>query len=624
VPRTLCQGLNTQSFDRTAGYTHDVRHETDTQFPWREFFKLLLPDVWFLLGAVVSAFAVALINVEIPLLLGGLVNVLAKYASQDSSCNFLQDVRLPAVKLISMYSVQGALTFVYISLLSSMAERLAARLRERLFEAVIVQDIAFFDANKTGEIVNRLTTDIQDFKSSLKLCISQGLKSSTQTLGCILSMSVVSPKLTLVMSAVVIAIIGVGSLMGSGLRVLSRKAQAQIAKSTAVADEALGNVRTVRAFAMEPTEIKLFAREVEKSSNLNQLLGLGIGVFQGLSNIALNGLVLGSLYVGGYLMSQGEVTAGDLMAFMVATQTIQRSLGQMSMLFGQVIRGLTAGSRVFEYMLLRPEIAVTGGKIIPYHTLTGSVEFQSVNFSYPTRPDQQVLKDFSLKVPGGRMVALVGLSGNGKSTVAALLERFYDVSSGRITLDGQDIKTLDPSWLRGRVIGFINQEPVLFATTVMENIRYGRPDATDTEVIEAAKLANADGFITTFPNGYKTVLGERGVTVSGGQKQRIAIARALLKNPTILILDEATSALDAESERVVQDALDHIVKGRTVLVIAHRLSTVRDADVIAVVSGGQIVEMGTHSQLKRQRGFYWQLIRNQEQLNEGFAARIFN
>ncbi|XP_022257586.1 ATP-binding cassette sub-family B member 8, mitochondrial-like isoform X2 [Limulus polyphemus] len=213
------------------------------------------------------------------------------------------------------------------------------------------------------------------------------------------------------------------------------------------------------------------------------------------------------------------------------------------------------------------------------------------------------------------MVALCGPSGGGKSTVAALLERFYDVDSGSITLDGKNLDQLDPKWLRGHVLGFINQEPVLFATTVMENIRYGRPDATDSEVVEAAKLANADEFICSFPNGYNTVVGERGVTVSGGQKQRIAIARALLKNPTVIILDEATSALDSESEKVVQEALDRVTKGRTVLVIAHRLSTIQNADIIAVLAGGLVAEVGTHKSLKKHRGLYWDLIR-QQQLEE--------
>lgn len=379
-----------------------------------------------------------------------------------------------------------------------------------------------------------------------------------------------------------------------------------------MADEALGNVRTVRAFAMETKENEIFSQQVELSKKMNINLGLGIGAFQGLSNVALNGIVLGTLFAGGYLMSGGEITAGDLMSFLVASQTIERSLAQMSFLFGNVVKGMSAGARAFEFINNEPKIPIKGGKIIPYYAMYGDVEFEHVNFSYPTRAGQKVLKDFSLKVPRGTVVALVGLSGGGKSTVAALLERFYDIDEGKISIDGVSLKELDPTWLRGKAIGFINQEPVLFATSVMENIRYGRPDATDVEVIEAASMANADGFIRSFPEGYDTVLGERGVTVSGGQKQRIAIARALIKNPSILVLDEATSALDAESEQIVQAALDNVVKGRTVLIIAHRLSTIRDADIIAVVSNGQIVEQGSHDELRKKKGLYWELIRKQE------------
>ncbi|XP_078334780.1 mitochondrial potassium channel ATP-binding subunit-like [Crassostrea virginica] len=584
---------------------------SNSKFDWKQFFQMLLPEIWYLLAAVIAAVAAALVNIKVPLLLGDLVNVVSNL-SKDTATDFINNIKTPAIKLMMFYGVQGLLTFVYISLLSTVGENVAARMRIKLFDSLLCQDVQFFDTHKTGELVDRLTSDIQDFKSSFKLCISQGLKAVTQTVGCVFTLYAISPKLTMLMVTVIPAIIGVGTLMGSGLRALSKAAQDQVAKSTAVADEALGNVRTVRAFAMETKENELYSQQVELSKKMNINLGLGIGAFQGLANVALNGIVLGTLFAGGHLMSGGEINAGDLMSFLVASQTIERSLAQMSFLFGNVVKGMSAGARAFEFINHQPKIPIRGGKIIPYYAMYGDVEFEHVSFSYPTRAEQKVLKDFSLKIPRGSVVALVGLSGGGKSTVAALLERFYDIDDGKITIDGVSLKELDPTWLRGKAIGFINQEPVLFATSVMENIRYGRPDATDVEVIEAASMANADGFIRSFPEGYDTVLGERGVTVSGGQKQRIAIARALIKNPSILVLDEATSALDAESEQIVQAALDNVVKGRTVLIIAHRLSTIRDADIIAVVSNGQIVEQGTHDALRKRKGLYWELIRKQE------------
>ncbi|XP_063142299.1 mitochondrial potassium channel ATP-binding subunit isoform X3 [Rattus norvegicus] len=492
-----------------------------------------------------------------------------------------------------------------------MGERMAMDMRKALFSSLLRQDIAFFDAKKTGQLVSRLTTDVQEFKSSFKLVISQGLRSSTQVIGSLMTLSILSPRLTLMLAVVTPALMGVGTLMGSGLRKLSRQCQEQIARATGVADEALGSVRTVRAFAMEKREEERYQAELESCCCKAEELGRGIALFQGLSNIAFNCMVLGTLFIGGSLVAGQQLKGGDLMSFLVASQTVQRSMASLSVLFGQVVRGLSAGARVFEYMSLSPVIPLTGGYSIPSKDLRGSITFQNVSFSYPCRPGFNVLKNFTLKLPPGKIVALVGQSGGGKTTVASLLERFYDPTAGVVTLDGHDLRTLDPSWLRGQVIGFISQEPVLFATTIMENIRFGKLDASDEEVYTAARKANAHEFISSFPDGYSTVVGERGTTLSGGQKQRLAIARALIKRPTVLILDEATSALDAESERIVQEALDRASAGRTVLVIAHRLSTVRAAHSIIVMANGQVCEAGTHEELLQKGGLYAELIRRQ-------------
>ncbi|KAM4552784.1 mitochondrial potassium channel ATP-binding subunit [Odontesthes bonariensis] len=580
------------------------------EFKWHILWEFIKPQLFELTCAVVLAFGAAILNIQIPLMLGDLVNVVARYLREHTG-TYVSEIRGPALKLLGMYGIQGLLTSGYIILLSRVGERVAADMRKTLFASLLRQDVAFFDANKTGQLVNRLTADIQEFKSSFKLVISQGLRSITQTVGCFASLYVISPKLTGLTVLVLPCLVGAGALVGSVLRKLSRLAQEQVAKATAVADEALGNVRTVKAFAMEERELQLYAYEVDKSCEMNENLGSGIAIFQGLSNVALNCIVLGTIFAGGTLISSNEMSPGDLMSFLVASQTVQRSLASISILFGQMVRGISSGARVFEYLSLQPTIPLSGGGRIPYHSLMGRVDFKNISFSYPTRPGQEVLKKFTLTLPPCKTIAIVGESGGGKSTVASLLERFYDPTGGVIMLDGLDIRTLDLSWLRGNVIGFINQEPVLFGSSIMENIRFGKPDATDAQVMDAAKQANADRFITSFPDGYNTTVGERGVTLSGGQKQRIAIARALIKNPNILVLDEATSALDAESERVVQEALDRATRGRTVLIIAHRLSTIQGADLICVMSNGRIVEAGTHLELLSKGGLYSDLIRRQ-------------
>lgn len=597
-------------FNNNQPFLLEKKPKQEPEFNWTEFWKFLRPQLLSLLAAIVLAFGTAILNIQIPLMLGDLVNVVARFTREHTG-NYLNEVKGPAMKLLGLYGLQGILTCGYITLLSRVGERVAADLRKSLFIALLRQDVAFFDANKTGQLVNRLTTDIQEFKSSFKLVISQGLRSITQTAGCLVSIYLISPKLTGLILVVLPTLVAAGALIGSVLRRLSRKAQEQVAKATGVADEALGNVRTVRAFAMEDREAHLYSLEVEKSSNINEALGVGIAIFQGLSNLALNCIVMGTIFAGGYLVAGEQLSAGDLMSFLVASQTVQRSMANVSILFGQIVRGMSAGARVFEYMTLESTIPLKGGGTIPYHSLIGHVQFKDISFSYPTRPGHNVLKNFNLDLPPCKTVAIVGHSGGGKSTVAALLERFYDPCCGVVTLDGHDIRTLDPSWLRRNVIGFINQEPVLFGTSIMENIRFGNPDVTDDKVYAAAKQANAHNFICSFPDGYKTVVGERGVTLSGGQKQRIAIARALIKNPSILILDEATSALDAESERVVQEALDRATSGRTVLIIAHRLSTIQGADVICVLSNGMVKEAGTHTELLKKGGLYAELIRRQ-------------
>nr|XP_003704861.1 PREDICTED: ATP-binding cassette sub-family B member 8, mitochondrial [Megachile rotundata] len=605
---------------KTLKLPREVDHDNEElSFKWKKFLGYLYPYFWQLLVALSSALVVALLNIWIPQGIGNIINVLTQlYQSKEDGTvqSILTQLTEPAFAMARLYLAQAFFTFVYIYTLSHVGERIAMNLRQDLFKSIIMQDITFFDKNRSGEIVSRLTTDIQDFKSTFKICISQGLRSFTQIIGCVVSVIVISPQLTCAMVLSMSSIVLVGTVIGRSLRKLSAEAQNQVAKSTAVCEEAIQNIRTVKAFSAEEKEIEMFSEEVKLSSQLYEKLGFGIGLFQGGTNLFLNGILLCTLYFGGHLLSTNQLSAGDLMAFLMATQTIQRSLAQLSQLFGTYVRGISAGARVFEYLDMPPSPMMVNGEVITDRSLAGNITFKNVKFSYPTRPDHIILSDFNLNIPAGKTVAIVGSSGNGKSTIAALLERFYDVNDGSITIDGKDLRSLNAGYLRGNVLGYIDQEPILFATSIMENIRYGNPDATNDDIVQAAKEANAHEFIMKFPNKYETQVGERGTQLSGGQKQRIAIARALLKRPSILILDEATSALDYESERIVQKALENVVHGRTVLVIAHRLSTIKNADMIVVLQRGAIAEMGTHADLIKKKGLYYTLVNEQERENK--------
>ncbi|KAF8374268.1 haf-6 [Pristionchus pacificus] len=576
----------------------------------RDLASLIAPHAFWLVVAVIAAFMTALLNIQIPLYLGELIDAMAEIVKEHSQVGraSLAPISPVVVKLVASYAAQAGLTFLYITFLSILGERMAGDLRLRLFHRLLHLDMSFFDAEKTTELSSRLNVDVQEFKSSFKITISQGLRTLTQVVGCMWSLCRISPRMTLFTMAIIPMVITIGAFCGLLLRSLSRRAQCQSTIASTVSDEALSNIRTVRAFAMEQQELRLFSREVEKATVLHEALGAGVGLFQGGTNLLLNGIVVSVLYGGSGLIAAGELSAGDLMSFLVTAQTIQKSLAQLSITFGTALKGYTAGARVIQFANIAPSESYKGGIKIPYHSLWGEICFEGVHFTYPSRPEHTVLNGLNLRIPAGQVVALCGPSGEGKSTMVSLLERFYEPNAGRITLDGKDLTSLDVQWLRGQTIGLISQEPVLFATSIAENIRYGAPGASDEEVERAAKLANADSFIQSFPNGYNTIVGERGAQLSGGQRQRIAIARALVKDPPILILDEATSALDTESERLVKSALDTAMKGRTVLVIAHRLSTIQSANKICVIRGGKVVEEGTHEELMKKKTAYATLI----------------
>ncbi len=509
--------------------------------------------------------------------------------------------------LLGVFALTGLATAARAWLFTTAGERVVSRLRKQLFGALIRQEVGFFDAQRTGELTNRLAADTQVLQNAVTVNVSMALRFALTAVGAVAVLLWMNWQLTLVMLAVVpVVAVGAG-FYGRSLRAVSREVQDALAEATAVAEETLSGVRTVRAFARESAEIERYGSAVERSYALaRQRARLG-ATFQGAVSFAGYGAIAAVLWYGGVLLSEGRMSFGDLTSFLLYTFTVAFSVGALSGLYEDFAKAIGASERVFELLDRAP--AVSGGEA-RLADVRGEVTLDGVTFAYPTRPDAPVLRGMSLRLAPGEVVALVGPSGGGKSTVAALLSRFYDPQGGVLRLDGEDLRSLDPDWLRQQV-GVVSQEPILFATTIRENIRYGRPGATDAEVESAARAAHANDFVSAFPEGYGTVVGERGVRLSGGQKQRVAIARALLKDPRVLVLDEATSALDAESEHLVQEALDRLMQGRTTLIIAHRLSTVKDADRVIVIEQGEAVETGPHEELMARGGLYKRLVERQ-------------
>jgi ATP-binding cassette subfamily B protein len=407
----------------------------------------------------------------------------------------------------------------------------------------------------------------------------------------------------------VVPVVAIGAVVfGRTVRSLSKRTQDALAAASSVAEETVGNIRTVRSFAREEQEVRRYGARVDEAFALGRKQAATYGAFQGFGAFAAGTAVSVVLWYGGTLVIHGAMSAGELTSYMIYTLYLAFDLGGLSSVYADFMRALGASERVFELVDRVPGVVnVTGHRL---DRVEGRMRLEGLTFAYPTRPETNVLQSVDLELEPGRVLALVGPSGGGKSTVAGLIARLYDPQSGRVTLDGTDIRDLDTLWLREQ-IGAVAQEPVLFAATIEENILYGRPGATHAEVEAAARAANAHAFIEAFPDGYRTLVGERGVRLSGGQKQRIAIARALLKNPRILVLDEATSALDSESEHLVQEALDRLMHGRTVLVIAHRLSTVKDADRVVVIEHGSVAESGSHEELVARDGVYRRLVERQ-------------
>ena len=513
-----------------------------------------------------------------------------------------------AVEMVVLAIVQSAAVALRFWFFSVSGERIVTRLRQRLYRTIMKQEVAFFDERRTGELTSRLSSDTGVLQSAVSANISMLLRNGAQVVGGVGFLFATSRILTALMLAIVPAVAVGAVVYGRRLRKLSKEAQDALAAAAEVAEESISGLRTVRSFAAEEMEGDRYATAVERSFSLSQRRATNASIFMAAASSASFIAAALVFWYGAGLVMGGKMTVGELASFLVYTLFVAFALGALADLWAEFMRALGAAERVFELIEREPAIPPHGGETIA--APEGRVTFEDVGFSYPTRADVPVLRGVRFEIAPGEVVAVVGPSGAGKSTLASLLARFYDPLAGRLLLDGTDLRRLDPAWLR-RKIGTVAQEPILFSTTIADNIRYGRPDATDVEVEAAARAANAHEFIARFPEGYKTMVGERGVQLSGGQKQRVAIARAVLKDPLLLILDEATSALDAESEHLVKEALERLMASRTTLIIAHRLSTVASADRVLVLDGGEIVQSGPHAALMAEGGLYRRLVERQ-------------
>ena len=536
-----------------------------------------------------------------------------RFIVDKASSGTLASLDRAALWLVLISLVQAVAIAARYSLFTIAGERVVTRLRGELFSRIVDQEIAFFDEQKTGELTNRLASDTTVLQNTVSVNISMGLRFAASILGGVGFLFYTSPRLTLVMLAVVPPVAIGAVAYGKRVRKLSRDVQDLLARASEIATETLTGIRTVRAFAAEPTEVARYDRANQRGFEVARSRALTGAAFMGIASFAAYCAAAAVLWCGGHLVAEGTLTAGGLTSFLVYTLIVAFSLGGLSDLWADFMKASGAAERIFELLDRTPAILPDGGEEI--EGVRGLVEFEGVTFSYPTRREALVLAGIDLTVKPGEVVAIVGPSGAGKSTIAALLTRLYDPVGGRILVDGRDLRELSPSGLR-RVVGVVSQEPILFSSSVADNIRYGRPGATDEEVVMAARAANAHDFVSGFPEGYGTLVGERGVQLSGGQKQRIAIARAVIKDPRILVLDEATSALDAESEHLVKEALERLMKGRTTLIIAHRLSTVAGADRVLVLDGGRVVQSGAHSALMTEDGLYRRLVERQTRVQK--------
>lgn len=530
----------------------------------------------------------------LPALMGSMVD-----AAQGKQTLALipSDMKTIGIITFCILFFQSFVSFFRIRLFVEVAERTLADIRKDTYFNLIALPMDFFAHRRVGELNSRLSADLSQIQDTMTTTFAEMIRQVILLIGGVSFLFIVSIKLTLLNLSILPVVMIVAVFFGRFIRNLSRKAQDKLAASNTIVQETLQGISNVKAFVNEAYEAKRYAGSLQAVIDIALKGASYRGLFASFILFCIFGTIIGVIWYGASLIATGELTVGSLTTYIISSLFVAGSMGSFPELYASVQKTVGATERVIEILEeQREDVSINEEGNVVQQVLTGDITFDSVRFAYPTRKDIDVLKDISFHAHAGDKIAIVGPSGTGKSTLATLLLRFYDPTGGRLLFDGKDAGSFRLTDIRQQV-AIVPQDVLLFGGTIRENIAYGKLDASPEQIIEAAKRANAHHFITSFPEGYDALVGERGIKLSGGQRQRIAIARALLKDPAILILDEATSSLDSESERLVQQALQELMKNRTSVIIAHRLSTIREADKILVIDGGQVVEYGTHEEL---------------------------
>jgi len=492
--------------------------------------------------------------------------------------------------------VQGVTSYFRTVLFANVSEKGMADVRKALYQKLITQDIPFFEQRRVGELTSRITADVEQLQSAFSITLAEFVRQIVILLSGVVIIGWLTPKLALIMLATFPVVVVVAFFFGRYIRKLSKKRQDQLASTNVIVEETFQNFSVVKSFTNEWLETVRYGKSVDEVVVTSLKFAKIRGLFFIFIITVLFGAIFFILWQGAMLVEKGVMEVGDLFSFILYTGLIGGAIGSLGNLYTALSGALGATERITEILDTTSEVEIQPVKITEAQRFVGNISYKNIHFSYPTRKDVPVLKGINLDIKSGDKVALVGMSGSGKSTMVQLLLQFYQPDQGTISIDGKPATEYDLSVYRQNM-AIVPQEVMLFGGTIRENILYGKPTATEAEIVEAAQQSNAWEFIDSFPEKLDTIVGDRGIKLSGGQRQRIAIARAILRNPSILLLDEATSSLDAESEKVVQDALNKLMEGRTSIIIAHRLATIREVDCIYVIDEGQIIEQGTHEEL---------------------------